>query len=62
MLTDLIHKTVLDIQARVPKSIEKILMQEPVTFEDALGRISYIQVGFLDSWEVGIDPKLARIS
>jgi len=45
------YKTVLSIQAGLPSSLERALIQEPFILEDAIGRIAPVHIQFVNSWE-----------
>ncbi|KAE9370054.1 hypothetical protein N431DRAFT_344057 [Stipitochalara longipes BDJ] len=45
------YKAVLNIQAGLPSSLERALIQEPFILEDAIGRIAPIHMQFISSWE-----------
>ena len=46
------YNAVLELQARMPAQLDKFWTQDPVIFEDALGRVTPLHVEFIDSWEV----------
>lgn len=46
------YKAVLSLQANIPARIERCWTQEPAILEDALGRVTDIHLGFLETWDV----------
>ena len=48
------YNAVVALQARIPAQLDRTWTQDPVTFEDALGRVSRFHLEFIDSWEVRI--------
>ena len=51
------YNAVLDLQARMPAQLDRSWTQDPVIFQDALGRVTPLHLEFIDSWEVrlGLD-------
>ena len=47
------YNAVVALQARIPAQLDRTWTQDPVTLEDALGRVSRFHLEFIDSWEVG---------
>ena len=47
------YNAVTALQARIPAQLDRTWTQDPVTLEDALGRVSRFHLEFIDSWEVG---------
>lgn len=46
-----IHNTVMALQARLPSSLERTLVDDPFILEDALGRKAPVHLQFIDSWD-----------
>ena len=46
------YKAVVSLQRTIPAQLERSWTQEPVTLDDALGRVTPVHLEFLDSWEV----------
>ncbi len=46
------YNAILVLQARLPAQLDKCWTQDPVTLEDALGRVTPFHLEFIDSWEV----------
>ena len=46
------YNAIHELQARMPAQLDKCWTQDPVIFEDALGRVTPFHVEFIDSWEV----------
>jgi len=48
------HNAVMDLSSRIPATLGRTWTQEPVSLEDALGRVSPVHLEFINSWEVSI--------
>ena len=48
----LTYKAVLSLQFSIPAQLERCWSQEPAILEDALGRVTPVHLGFVESWDV----------
>jgi hypothetical protein len=46
------YRAVIALQSRVPRECEPCWIQDPVIFEDALGRVVPLHLELVNSWEV----------
>ena len=46
------YQAILSLQVSIPAHLDRCWTQEPAILEDALGRVSNIHLGFLESWLV----------
>jgi hypothetical protein len=55
------YQILVGLQTWMPDQLNKTWTQDPVTFEDALGRVAPLHLEFINSWDVSFDFSYAYV-
>jgi hypothetical protein len=49
------YHVLVGMQTQIPNQLNKTWAQDPVIFEDALGRVTHLCLDFISSWDVSFE-------